>query len=180
MPTRAAEQLLYDSEATLRLVDNVLDELHQMEADVARSDDQMRLLCTQTQAARAGSAELPEVLLRAHGEIRNVLGSLQQSRGVLERAAEREDPGAETAPADILDGVDRALALVDRTEAAGDRKERADLLAELRRELLGVMGKAHIQDVARQHLVYASSVLLDMETRLHRLATAFEPDQRPA
>lgn len=126
MPTRAAE-LLYDSEATLRLVDNVLDELHQMEAETDRPDEQMRLLFTQMRGATADAGDLPALLLKAYGEIQEILAGLRQSRDVLERTGERGGPEA---PADII----------------------------------------------RQQLSYASSALLDTETRLARLVRDFEPD----
>src|SRR5690606_33786692 len=85
MSNRAAEELLFDSEATLRLVDNVLDELQVMEAEVSRSEDRVRTLSVQIGRAHAGIADLPGILLRAHDEIHAVLGNLRQSRDVLER-----------------------------------------------------------------------------------------------
>lgn len=186
MATRAAEELYYDSEATLRLVDTVLDELQVMEVEVSRSEDRVRSLTEQVGRAQAGIADVPDLLLRAYSEIRSVLESLRRSRSVLERSTMdkfqhmneklREVSSAtEVAATDILDGVDRALALVDRLDTAEEDGERADGFAELRNELFGVMGCLQFQDITAQQLSYASAVLVEMEGRLAELAAIFDP-----
>ena len=187
MGTRA-EELFYDSEATLRLVDTVLDELQVMEEEVTRSEDRVRYLTEQVSRAHAGIADLPDILSRAYVEIQSVLESLRRSRSVLERSTVdkfqhmneklREVSSAtELAATDILDGVDRALALVDRLETSeeADGADRAEGFAELRNELFGVMGCLQFQDITSQQLGYASSVLNDIEGRLVELAHLFDP-----
>jgi hypothetical protein len=187
MGTRA-EELFYDSEATLRLVDTVLDELQVMEEEVTRSEDRVRFLTEQAGRAHAGIADLPEILSRAYVEIQSVLESLRRSRSVLERSTVdkcqhmneklREVSSAtELAANDILDGVDRALALVDRLDTTEGESPaaRADGFAELRNELFGVMGCLQFQDITSQQLGYAASVLSDIEGRLAELARIFDP-----
>ena len=188
MATRAAEELLYDSETTLRLVDTVLDELQLMEEEVTRSEDRVREIASHVAQAHAGIADLPGTLLRAYGEIQNVLGSLRHSRDVLERTTVEKihhmndklaevTSATEVAATDILDGIDRALVLVDRLDGMGDSAGagRADTQTELRNELFGVMGCLQFQDITSQQLSYASSVLNDMEQRLSQLAAIFDP-----
>ena len=187
MATRMPEHLLYDSETTLRLVDNVIDELQVMEDQVTRSEDRVRVLAQSVDTAHAGITDLPAILLRAYGEIQNVLDSLRQSRNVLERTTVekihhmhdklREVTSAtEVAATDILDGLDRALLLVDRLEGEeAPEGDRAEAIGDLRNELFSVMGCLQFQDITSQQLSYASSVLGDMESRLAQLAAIFDP-----
>lgn len=184
MSTRAAEELYYDSEATLRLVDNVLDELQVMD-EVGQRDEHGRFsqrMVRETVAA----GELPEIIVRAYGEVQALLDSLRRSRDVLERTSAEKahhmgerlravDAAAEVAATDILDGVDRALAVVDRLDDAPDDATRTELRGALREELFEVMGCLQFQDITSQQLNYASSVLFDMESRLGALAETFDP-----
>jgi hypothetical protein len=185
MSTRAAEELYYDSETTLRLVDTALDELRVME-DELRGDDRGRLLVQQMLQAPAGASELPELVLRAYGEIQSGLESLRRSRDVLERTTMEKihhmgdrirevNSATEVAATDILDGVDRALALVARLDTTEDGPERVRVRGELRDELFEVMGCLQFQDITSQQLTYASSVLYEMESRLANLAQIFDP-----
>lgn len=186
MGLRAAEELLFESESTLRLVDSVLNELEAIEAEVSRSEDEVRQLSAQVSRAHAGIADLPSILLRAYGEIQNVLESLKQSRDLLEQSAVEKihhttdklkevSSATEVAATDIMDGIDRALALVDQAEASDDAEARAAAHADLRNELFGVMGHMQFQDITSQQLNYASSVLGEMEARLMQLASLFDP-----
>jgi hypothetical protein len=61
MTARHASELLYDSEAALRLVDSAIDEIRQ--------------------------PQLSEILARGYAEVVSVLGSLRESRAVLQRPA---------------------------------------------------------------------------------------------
>ena len=61
MGLRAAEELLFESESTLRLVDSVLTELEAIEAEVSRSEDEVRQLSVQVSRAHAGIADLPSI-----------------------------------------------------------------------------------------------------------------------
>jgi hypothetical protein len=184
MSTRAAEELYYDSEATLRLVDTALDELRVME-DQRTGADRGPFLAQERTEPAAGS-ELPDLVLRAYGEIQSGLESLRRSREVLERTTMEKihhmgdriravNSATEVAATDILDGVDRALALVDQLDEMGDEPDRATVRGELRDELFDVMGCLQFQDITSQQLTYASSVLYEMESRLANLAQIFDP-----
>jgi hypothetical protein len=184
MSTRAAEELYYDSEATLRLVNTALDELRVME-DQGRNAGRGPVLAQERTEPAAG-AELPELVLRAYGEIQSGLESLRRSRDVLERTTMEKihhmgdriravNSATEVAATDILDGVDRALALVDRLDEMREGPDRAAVRGELREELFEVMGCLQFQDITSQQLTYASSVLYEMESRLANLAQIFDP-----
>ena len=79
MPTTLhANELLLDSEASLRLVDTVLAEIGEPAPAAAPAP---------AAEPDRGLEALPTVLLRAYGEINNALLALRQSRGVLQQTA---------------------------------------------------------------------------------------------
>lgn len=178
MPTTLhVNELLLDSEASLRLVDNVLDEIREPVVPA-----------TPAIAVAEGLAALPQVLLRAYGEINNALTALRQSRGTLEQSTVEKlqltneklrevSSATEVAATDIMDGIDRAIAMVDELETPADPERHADIRNGLRDELFGVMGHLQFQDITTQQLSHASSTLVEMEARLVQLARMFDPSQ---
>jgi chemotaxis regulatin CheY-phosphate phosphatase CheZ len=189
MTSRHADELFYDSEATLRLVDSALDDLRMPLAAMQPAPTPQPDMNLQPPPMTIGLAELPHVLLRAYSEINGVLATLRQSRDVLEQTTIeklhqtsnklREVTSAtETAATDMLDGLDRSLALVDELDAqaeAGASERTAELHGDLRNELFGLMNCLQFQDITTQQLNYASSVLIDMEYRLTELVHLFDP-----
>jgi len=178
MATRVAKELLYDSEASLRLVDTALAELRtQNGPDDAGAD------------VNAGLAGLPALLLRAYTEINGALQTLRQSRTALEHTAVEKlhltsaklkevSSATELAATDILDGLDRAIAMVDELESAeaeGDTGRSGEVRQTMRDELFGLMGHLQFQDITTQQLNYASSILTEMENRLMQIARIFDP-----
>ena len=163
MSTRPSEQTFYDSEATLRLVDTVLYDLRGL------------LPAEPTAAAAAPEPARPRLRL-VPGSRAPAAGGLEQFHAINARLQEFTT-ATEVAATDILDSLERALAVIDRLEegspSAGERRE---LQAELREELFGVMGSVQIQEVTRQQLRYAAGVLAEVETRL----TANAPAEGPA
>jgi hypothetical protein len=90
MTARPANELLYDSEAALRLVDSAIEDIRDagprdpgVDADPA-SEARLRTLIAN---GSLGSPGLPQVVERGYSEIVSVLGSLRESRSALERAA---------------------------------------------------------------------------------------------
>jgi chemotaxis regulatin CheY-phosphate phosphatase CheZ len=191
MSTRQASELLYDSEAALRLVDSAIEDLRDThDHDAARSATPSAELRELLDASGSlGLVGLTTVLTRAYGEIVGTLGKLRESRTVLEKTTVeklqhmhdklREVSNAtEMAATDILNGLERSVAMVDDMDAkanAGDAQGGADLRNKLRDELFALMGCMQFQDITTQQLSYASSVLVEMETRLAELATILDP-----
>ena len=192
MTARQANELLYDSEAALRLVDSAIEDIRDASphhlgdpTDASRVANLREMLA---QSGPLGLIGLSQVLARGYGEIVSVLGSLRESRTVLERTAVdriqythqrlREVSSAtQTAATDILDGLDRAIALVndlDKTDQ-GDAAGGAAIRNKLRDELFAIVGCMQFQDITTQQLSYASSVLTDMEARLAELASILDP-----
>jgi chemotaxis regulatin CheY-phosphate phosphatase CheZ len=171
-------ELLEDSRSTLRQVEEILGELG------------IRALRPDSRPAST-LAELLEVMVRAHREILEVVESLQRSRGVIQKASVKRlqntnlklrevSATTELAAADMLDGLDRALGLVDQLAEGGDASaggEREAAADELRDELHGLIGLLQFQDITSQQLAYASGVLEDVEERLVRILEIFGGDR---
>src|ERR671938_668319 len=91
MTTKPANDVLYDSEAALRLVDSALSELRGMTSGALEEGEPHESAF----AVPPGGAEedpralaaLPRMLLRAYSEIMSVLECLRPNSGMLERAA---------------------------------------------------------------------------------------------
>lgn len=198
-----ARRVFDDSRATLRDVGTVLAEFeHDAPLASPPSADP-----TSRDVERTGSTsigELVHTLHRVYGEIIGIVESLRESRSLLERAAVerlqrthaklREVSSAtEVAATGMLDGLDRALELVDRLEAVDDaRAPRNDAAAgddagragddagsvrdELREELHAMVSLLQFQDITAQQLGHASGVLEDIESRLLAVARIFDFD----
>jgi chemotaxis regulatin CheY-phosphate phosphatase CheZ len=184
MATRSASELLFDSEASLRLVDSAIVEL---KPDTAESGAPEAGLVV---GGNDTFARLPQTLLRAYTEIEAILERLRVSRNVLEQASMdklahmhsklREVTSAtETAATDILNGLDRSVAMVDELDQLAEMPDSAARAAEVRStmrdELFGLMNHLQFQDITTQQLAYASSVIMEMEDRLAQLVKLFDP-----
>ena len=188
---RTAE-LLYDSEATLRLVGRELEALRDL-APAAPQEDALAAAQLAAEAEASGALEgLPHLLQRASLEIGSALRSLRECRQALKHSAldqlqvthaklREVSSATEVATIDIMDGLDRAQQLVDELEATdGDpaaAERRGVLRTELRNEMFAVTGFLQFQDLTTQQLEHAASALLEVEERLAQLASLFDPRQ---
>ena len=182
--TARREELLSDSEATLRQVQSVLADF----ATVSSSDDVGEERRHEDLQQVPGLTDLVEMLVATYGEIVSVIGSLRKSRGMLEQVAMERlksthqklaevSSATEIAATGMLDGLDRALVLVDQLEAAdasAQPGEGALLRGDLRDELHALINLLQFQDITAQQLGYAGAVLLDIEDRLVQLARIFD------
>ena len=180
MHTQTTAERLYDFEATLRLVDSALDELHVLGGELGGGESEDFSL-----VADGMDAEVSDLApLRAFREVQEGLNSLRHSRSVLERTSEEKHPhrysetpeGPGVSATDALGGLDRALLLVDRFEADQlGSADQAKLFETIREEIRVAMTCLQVHDVTEQQLSYASSVLLDMDGRLAQLAQMLDP-----
>jgi chemotaxis regulatin CheY-phosphate phosphatase CheZ len=193
MTTKPANDVLYDSEAALRLVDSALSELRGIAPgaleDVEGHDGADAAQRNAAENDPGALAALPRMLLKAYSEIISVLECLKQSRGMLERTTVERlqhtheklrevSSTTENAATNMLDGLDRALGLVDRLDAESGSEaaeSAAALRAQLRDELFAMMSHLQFHDITTQQLNYTSSVLTDMERRLAQVAKVFDP-----
>ncbi len=176
------QEVLYETEAALRLVDHGLRGLRDDAPDIEPAP----LPSTN----RGGLSELPAILERANAQILGVLSRLRETRAAIESTALeklasthekiREVTSAtEDAAINIMDACDRAAQMVDEldtidAEPTPDRERATSVRAGLRDELFLMMGALQFQDITSQQLAHASAVLVEMETRLIDVARLFD------
>lgn len=202
-PAKVRRESLSDSEATLRQVEGVLTDF---QTDVAAPAPAAEPRVDETTAARnkvmevlanmgerpAGLRDLVDILEAAYGEVMNIVESLRESRGLLEKAAMERlssthqrlaevSSATEMAATGMLDGLDRSLVLVDHLETADSSETSPDdergpdaIRDELRDELHQLIGLLQFQDITSQQLGYATGVLQDIEERMLRIAKVFD------
>jgi hypothetical protein len=185
-------EVLYESEATLRLVDSAIQDMGDLEAAPEQGlEDRLRTALNRGSGAPIGLVGLSDLLARGYSEILAVLDSLRQSRNLLERATVEKiqhthdkllevSNATEVAATDILDGLERATNMVDdldgvAAESGAPDERGAGIRAALRDELFALMGHMQFQDITSQQLSYASAVLSEMEARLDQIAKVFDP-----
>lgn len=178
---------LSDTEATLRQVDDVLNDFEE-----SGSKGRVKRVLDSLGDRPPGLKDLIDILESAYGEVVNIIDSLRKSRGLLEQAAMERlqsthaklaevSSATEMAATGMLDGLDRALVLVDNLEGASEDKQpdeggksAGDIRDEIRDELHTLIGLLQFQDITSQQLGYASGVLLDIEERMMRIAEVFD------
>jgi hypothetical protein len=184
MTTRPANDLLYDSEASFRLVDNAI-------GDFSADAQSLKQAAANLPHGSGGLSTLPQTLLRAYSEITGILDRLRESRGVMEQAAvdrltqmndklKEVSSATEVAATDILNGLDRSVAMVDELDAIADKPESAtrgaEIRSQMRDELFGLMVHLQFQDITTQQLAFASSIIREIEQRLGQIVGVFEPN----
>jgi hypothetical protein len=182
-----AQGVLYESEATLRLVDNELDAFQG--AHDRTGADRAAEAASAPFHALHGLGDLAAVLDRANAQIVAVLSRLREGRAAMQHTAVvritqdklREVTAAtEDAATNIMDACDRATGLVDELDGlehhgSSDRDKAASLRGALRDELFLMMGALQFQDITSQQLAHASAVLDEMEQRMLEVARLFDP-----
>ena len=127
MTARHANELLYDSEAALRLVDSAIEDIRDAgprrvgnSPDSAKPNALRELL---EASAAVGSPRLSEIVARSYGEIVSVLGSLRESRAMLQRSGvdsqDRLDH-AETVLTDLEGRLAEVAAVLDAARLTSD------------------------------------------------------------
>ena len=178
------EQLLYDSEASLRLVDHAIEELNESGAEL---DQDSRGFLEHVMAQPGGFAELSRTLLRAYAETAGIVGRFRETAGMLDSTGidklqqmhghlQEVSSATETATNGILDGLGRAVSLVEQLD--GDTVSKADrrrMMASLREELSGVVNQLQFQDITAQQLKHIEGQLTDMNRRITQVVKIFAP-----
>ena len=180
------QDALGDSEATLRQAEAVLTDLDGTSPELPNENG---VPDGDIELPVSGFREFIRALVQTYAEMAGVIESLRSSRGVLEQAASQRlkqtheslaevSSATETAATAILDGLDRALELVDQldpeTSGGAAAVDPSDHASRLRDELHQMMGLVQFQDITAQQLGHASSVLQDIEARLIALSDFFD------
>ncbi len=162
--TNNAREALYDSEATLRLIDSELGALGSV-----------------APAKRPSSAlgALPMILEQANREIVGILENLRKNKTQLQSAAverlqhthsklEEVNSTTESAASGILDSLDRAQGYLDTLDADDpDRTSKgSELRDSMRNELFSITEALQFQDITSQQIRYAANVLVELEEKL--------------
>jgi hypothetical protein len=181
---RPPQELLYDSEASLRLVDNAIEEL----SDAGELDREPEGTLQHSPNQPSGIALVSETLLRAYTETAALVARLRESAGLLDTSGvdriqqmrgrlHEVSTVTETATTDILDGLGRAVALVERLDVPTPLRdsERHEMAASLREELSGVSNHLQFQDITSQQLVHIAALLGEMRTRLSEVVSIVGP-----
>ncbi len=157
MNLTAAAELLYDSETTLRMVDEVLDEL--------RSNKSDEMMIQQELVACGGSAaadhRLDQQRIDAFWQIQDALEVLRAAR----RQSESLRP---VTPPPGRDGHARANELLDRLEGLPSDAP-VDLRRQLQRELREALSDGPAPEPTSSNAADLAPVLADIEVRLARL-----------
>lgn len=184
---RVSRDMLQESEDTLRRADSLLGELRA----TAGPGDGAHAASLVDYLRRHGGAPLPLTLMRAYAEITSALEALRRYRGALERTTlervhrtrdklREVSSATEVAATSLLDGLDRAVSLVDRLDDIGASDGRTDdgaatsVRAQLRDQLFELMSCMQFQDITSQQLQHAASVLAEVEQRLIGVAALFD------
>jgi hypothetical protein len=185
MTPNRAQEVLYESEAALRLVDHNLNELHEVQETLVAE------VAAPAYVPGAGLSDVAIILDRANAQILAVLARLREGRAAIESTAvgklrithdklKEVTSATEDAAINIMDACDRATQLVDEldtidSEGDPDRAKAATVRGTLRDELFLMMGALQFQDITSQQLMHASAVLIEMERRMLEVARLFDP-----
>lgn len=177
MTLRAAEEVFYETEATLRLVDNILDELQGIGVELGKPDVDDFLISYEDD-----DDTISEIApIRVYREVQDGLRSIRHSRTILERSSEGQNGnvrelGSNASATDALDGLDRVIDLLARIEAGKvSGVDRTAAFAAIRSQVGVAVASLQHQDVTEQQLSYASSILLDTEGRFSQLSDMLDP-----
>lgn len=182
---RVLSEMLSESEAALRMMDAILEELQAGDDDGedAVTEHVAAQVMQRLEAVTAGSTDLTALVMHVYLDVIETLKILRRTRSALERTTVEQvqatqekllevSSTTELAATDLLDGLDRAIGMIDRLDslaAEGNTEESEKLRAELRDELFRLIVVLQFQDIAAQQLSHASNVLRGVERRLERV-----------
>jgi hypothetical protein len=172
MPLSISAERLYDFEATLRLVDTALEELQIRAVDLKGDEHRSAPMGSRRREPAEQSTSL-----RVFREVQEGLHSLRHGRAVLERTSEPSRSQGPVSTGEALTGLDRALNLVTGLEPVGTSGNQA--FESVREEIRSAMECLRMRDVTEQQLVYAASILLELDERLVQLADMLDPYGTP-
>ena len=189
METLRLTSYMSDLESTVKLMYQLVREIYAIESDggeLSRIHEIAEAL-----ERRPNLTALPQVLLKAYGEITGALGGIRLSRETIQvHAVDRirrthaklaeVSSATESATTELLNGLDRALGIIDRLEQHGNGEAlRLDdgrtAHQAIRDEVNGLFNVLQFQDITSQQLNAVNDLLVDVEQRLVAVALLFDP-----
>jgi len=181
MSSSHVSTLARELETTLRLLGELVDELRGREADLKGGRVQEIL---SELGRRPSLAELPTVMLRVYSEISAALGGIRQTREAIQAHAVQRlhdshdklkevSSTTESATMEMMNGLDRTLALIDDLERQADSASPAPAFNTLRGEVNQMFNHLQFQDITAQQLQGVTHLLIDVESRIDSVAAMF-------
>jgi hypothetical protein len=177
IPPRDSRELLFDSEAILRLVDGALTDLR---LPREANDGESHPPRGETEA-RGGAVDVPSLLARLSTTLDRLLEDLRRSRaqlparrlhGLYAGASKLEDLSSASA---MLDRLGRALLLVDAVEGRVETDTGVEPISQIRHELFGLMNCLQFHNDTSERLNDAARLLAETETKLEEMAGMIDP-----
>ena len=136
-------------------------------------------------AAEPGSEPLPSALMRVSSELSQVLSGIRRTRETIqsysverlrdshERLSEVTST-TETAAMQMLNGLDRTLAMIDQLERSAESGPPACACDALRAEVNQLYGHLQFQDIITQQLNGVAGLLGEVEQRVRTITDLFD------
>jgi hypothetical protein len=167
-----------------------LDLLHRLYLDVEAADAELdgrsRIRETVEALRRQPNLQaLPRTLLRVHSELARAQESIREVRETIQsysidrlrdthaRLSEVSST-TETAAIEMLNGLDRTLAMIDQLESGSRGAPPKTMCEALRNEVNQLYGHLQFQDIIAQKLLGVGALLLEVEQRVDAVASLFD------
>lgn len=170
-----------DLEGTLRLLGDLIRAVQAIDTP-HESVKHVQALVRELQA-RPQLQQLPTLMLKVHQEITQALDGIRATRETIQThsLSRIKDTHArltevsstsENAAIEMLNGLDRSLALIDQIEqGGGEAKAGYDALRD---EVNALYGHLQFQDIIAQQLHGVTALLAEIEHRMQTVATLFD------
>lgn len=168
-----------DLDGTIAILTRLIAEIQDGSLDAGESARLEELV--QAVRARPQLASLPATLLRVYNEIMAALSGIRLTREHIQHHAldqlrdtqhrlSQVSNTTESAALEMLNGLDRTLALVDTIEGGSPDADRAAAIETLRNEINNLFGHLQFQDIITQQLRGITDLVEDVEARIGRVA----------
>jgi CheY-like chemotaxis protein len=167
-----------------------LDLLHQLYLDVEAADAELhgraRIRETVEALRRQPNLEaLPQTLLRVHSELARALQQVRETRQAIQSYSidrlrdthvrlSEVSCTTETAAMEMLNGLDRTLAMIDQLESGSREASPKAMCEAVRNEVNQLYGLLQFQDIIAQKLRGVGGLLVEVEQRVGAVANLFD------
>ncbi len=183
MDIAQVKALTAELESTLALTAELVAAVRAGGPDGARADTISAL--ADRLAARPALSELPHLMLRAHGEINDILDGIRLTRQAIEahtvdRIRDTKDrlndvsATTENATLELMNGLDRSIELINSLETESTGQADGSGFTELRGQVSTLYNHLQFQDITAQQLQGVAQAMLEIESRMASVAALFD------